>query len=330
MPSQEILPAGLKLPSILPEQRRSVIAIGNFDGVHEGHAFVLEEARRLAKKRNCIALALTFEPHPRRFFFPENPIPRLTPSPLKQKLLKARGMDYVVTLPFTQALSELSASSFIEDVLIQRFDARHIITGENFRFGHKGEGTPSLLRKYGADRGISVTTLPSLYDTSGHVLSSSRVRAALAKKLLTEANQILGYHWRAQERVVQGAQRGRLLGMPTANLFLETPTVLAPGIYAVCVPRAGVLHKGVASFGRRPVFDNGPLVLEVHLFDVSVNLYGEMLEILFVSYLRPEKSFESVAALTAQMRRDAEEARECLENFTVLSAFEARLLAEVL
>lgn len=292
--------------------RGGVVAIGNFDGVHRGHRAVLDAALAVAQARAVPAFVLTFEPHPRTVFAPERPVFRLTPAEAKTRVVAACGFDGIVTAPFSRAFAAVEAEDFVEDILRRRMGIVHAVTGYDFHFGRGRRGTPDFLVEAGAADGFGVTIVAAETDESGEAVSSSRIRAALAAGDVPLANGLLGYRWFFSGEVVHGEKRGRELGYPTANLALPAETELAHGIYAVRVRVGAAVHDGVASFGRRPTFDNGAPLFEVFLFDFAGDLYGRRLDVTVAGYLRPEARFDSAEALVAQMDRDAAEARALL------------------
>ena len=298
----------------LPKAWRSaVVAIGNFDGVHRGHQAVLGAARRLAEEAGAKALLLTFEPHPRAFFS-GRPFFRLTPAPLKRAVATALGMDGTLVLGFGAELAALSAEAFVRRVLVERLSISAAVTGFDFQFGHKRQGTPEFLARAGEEHGFGVTVVEALSEGGGPV-SSTRIRAALAAGDVAVANELLGWTWGVDGQVIAGERRGRELGYPTANMALDPATDLAHGIYAVRFARRdGAVRDGVASYGRRPTFDNGRPLLETFLFDFSGDLYGETALVSLVGFIRPEERFSSAAALVAQMEQDSLDARAMLER----------------
>jgi riboflavin kinase/FMN adenylyltransferase len=295
--------------------RHGVVAIGNFDGVHLGHRAVLDMALARAHEMGVPALALTFEPHPRQFFRPEIPFFRLTPAAEKARLLAEAGFSGVIEKSFTQQFSAMPASSFVYRLLGQELRARHVVAGRDFHFGKDRFGTPQFLMDRAAEMKVGVSLVDLVRDASGEPVSSSRIRNALSAGDIATANRLLGRPWRVSGEIVNGRQIGRTLGYPTANMELPAGTGLRHGIYAVRVIRAtGARHDGVASYGRRPTFDDGAPLFETFLFDFSGNLYGEFMAVEFHSFLRGEEKFDSVDALVAQMNRDAEEARRLLSG----------------
>lgn len=304
--------------------RGGVVAIGNFDGVHRGHQAVLERALEEARHRAAPAIVLTFEPHPRSVIRPDIPLFRLTPAPLRARLLAALGFHAVVELPFTHDFAAQSAEAFITDILDHGLGVGHVVTGFDFHFGNNRQGGPAYLMEAGERHGFGVTLVDAFRDEGASVVSSSRIRTLLAEGEVAEAAGLLGYRFTVEAPVVHGKQLGRTLGFPTANMELPAETALAHGIYAVRFRRAdGGLHDGVASFGRRPTVDEaGAVLLETYLFDFSGDLYGEDCLVSFFGFLRGEEKFSSLEELTAQMRRDEEEARALLAGVRSFSGLD--------
>lgn len=293
--------------------RGGVVAIGNFDGVHRGHRAVLDKVVEMGRERGVPALALTFEPHPRTYFRPDTPVFRLTPAAVKAGLLARLGLDGVVEVAFDADLASTTAADFVDRILIDRLGVSAAVVGYDFHFGKGRAGSPEVLRELGAERGFDVVVIGPAGEAET-VWSASAVRDALAAGDVREAARILGYRWYVSGEVVHGEKRGRELGFPTANIGLPPETGLRHGIYAVRMRVGDETYDGAASFGRRPQFDNGAPVLEVYLFDVSIDLYGRLVEVEFVEFIRAERRFDSVDDLVARMRKDVEEARVLLEN----------------
>jgi riboflavin kinase/FMN adenylyltransferase len=291
--------------------RGSVLAIGNFDGVHRGHRAVIAAALARAKTLGRPAAALTFEPHPAAVLRPQDPLFRLTDERTKLRLLAATGLDGAVVLKFDAALAALSPEEFVARILVGRYGIAGAAIGFDFHFGKNRMGSPAFLQGAGARHGFSVDVLPPLQD-EGRPVSSGTIRMALAAGRVIEAAELLGYPWFVSGTVVAGDKRGRELGYPTANMRLDPGCALKHGIYAVRVGMGDKLHDGVASFGRRPMFDNGPPLLEVFLFDFDSDLYGQTLDVAFIAWIRQEMRFDSVDDLVRQMGEDSARAREAL------------------
>ena len=316
----------LKEP-LVGNSRGGVIAIGNFDGVHLGHQIVLENAMQLSKDLGCPCYAFSFEPHPRTLFRPQSPVFRLTPEPMKARVLEAFGLNGMLILPFTRDLAATSADGFVDEFLIARAGISHAVTGFNFHFGKDRAGSPEFLRQAGEDRGFGVTIVDAVMSEDATVpVSSSSIRRMLGAGQVNDAADLLGYRWQVSGTVVKGAQLGRTMNYPTANLSLPESCHLAHGIYAVRLRRAdGSLYNGVASYGRRPTFDNGEALLETFIFDFSDDLYGEEVQVSLYDYLRGEEKFESMDALIAQMDKDSASAREILKTSRPLSDLDQKL-----
>jgi riboflavin kinase/FMN adenylyltransferase len=297
-------------PADLPQRLRgAVAAIGNFDGVHRGHQAVLDLALERGRASGRPVVAVTFEPHPRSLFRPDEPVFRLTPAPAKARLMRALGADALLVLPFTRAFAAQSADAFVRDVLVAGLGIGHAIVGWDFHFGAGRHGNPAYLAEMGKEHGFGVDVISAFTAEDGAVVSSSRIRDALTRGDLGEANGLLGYRWFVTAEVIHGAKRGRALGMPTANMALGSDCRLAHGVYAVTFRVDGVTRPGVANFGSRPQFDDGAPLLETHVLDFDGDLYGKRASVGFLSYLRPELKFTGIDALVVQMRADTAEAR---------------------
>jgi riboflavin kinase/FMN adenylyltransferase len=291
--------------------RGATVAIGNFDGVHRGHKAVIAAALSRAHALAKPAAALTFEPHPRAYFNPNEPLFRLTDEAAKLRLLAAAGLDGAIVLTFDAALAKLSAEDFVARVLVERLAISGAAIGFNFHFGANRAGSPEFLRTQGERHGFTVDIVPPLLD-GGRPVSSGPIRAALAAGRPDEAAEFLGYPWFVSGAVVHGDKRGRELGFPTANLKLDPACALRHGIYAVRVAVGQRHYDGVASFGRRPMFDTGAVLLEIFLFDFSGDLYGAQVDVAFIAWLRDEAMFASAKDLVRQMEEDGRLARAAL------------------
>ncbi|ACK49653.1 riboflavin biosynthesis protein RibF [Methylocella silvestris BL2] len=308
-------------PQSPPEGLESaVVAIGNFDGVHLGHLAVIRRAEALAARLDRPCAVLTFEPHPSDFFQRGRAVFRLSPMQAKARSLKRLGVDGMIVVPFNEALAALPAGHFIEEVLLRRLGVSAVVAGYDFHFGAGRSGTPAFLREAGARLGFSVEIVGRVNaEGAGSAggdaptpASSTAIRAALEVGDAAEAARLLGRPYSIVGEVLAGQKLGRELGFPTANIRPDPTCRLRHGIYAVRVDIGGVLHDGVASFGRRPTVDNGEALLEAHVFDFSGDLYGQTLEVFFVGWIRPEEKFASLDALKAQIAADAAKARQML------------------
>jgi riboflavin kinase / FMN adenylyltransferase len=299
--------------------RGGVVAIGNFDGLHRGHQELIKIAKAEAQKRDVPFGLLTFEPHPRSFFKPDEPVFRLTPLALKARLSKALGVGFLAWLQFDQALSSQSPEDFILQHLVQRLGVSHVITGYDFHFGKGRKGNPDMLRDIGKVHGFGVTVVEQVTDDGdGHAPFASRtIRSALNRGHIRGAAQELGYDWIVMGEVVHGDKRGRTIGFPTANIIVDPGAEPYRGIYAVQVhdaaaPLGTTPWQGAAYFGDRPTFNTNRTFLEVYLLDQDLDLYGKTLMVSFVDTVRGDKTFASVAALIEQMNADCARVREIL------------------
>ncbi|WP_294539348.1 bifunctional riboflavin kinase/FAD synthetase [uncultured Rhodoblastus sp.] len=298
----------------------AVVAIGNFDGVHRGHRAVIFRARSLAQRLGRPCAVLTFEPHPADFFAKGgkgagNMIFRLTSRDAKAHRLAELGLDGMIVLTFDADLARQDAETFLSEILVRRLGVGAVVVGYDFHFGARRAGSPSYLREQAEKFGFQVEIVEKVVaDDEGSLeaVSSTATREALERGDVADAAALLGHPWSLIGSVIHGAKLGRQLGYPTANLAVDESCRLKFAIYAVEVAIDGALLKGVASFGRRPTFDNGPPLLEVYIFDFSGDLYDKEIEVFFIDFLRPEQKFDSLDALLAQIRRDEEQARQIL------------------
>ena len=309
-------------PTDLPRHLRGgVVAIGNFDGVHRGHRSVLDRARALAERKGVPALALTFEPHPRSVFRPEQPVFRITPANLRSELIRLIGFDGIVEQEFTKDFASQSAEEFVSRILMGGFGISHAVTGFDFHFGKDRQGGPAYLMAAGERHGFGVTLIDAFRDEGAEIVSSSRIRALLAAGEVAEAAGLLGYRYTVEAEITRGKQLGRTLGYPTANMALPPETDLKHGIYAVRLRREdGTLYDGVASFGRRPTVDEDGDIRIAH-----DNLYAKTARVSIFGYLRGEEKFASLDDLVVQMKRDEQEARALLSGVRPLSELDGVL-----
>ncbi len=303
-----------------PGQRGASVALGNFDGVHRGHQALIAEARRVGARIGAPAGVITFEPHPRRFFQPDAPPFRLTLAPEKARLLAAHGAGRIHQLAFDRALASMPAEEFLTRVLTDGLGIRHLVVGEDFRFGRGRAGDVRLLRSMADGLGFSVSIQHLLRGATGEY-SSTAVRVHVEQGDCEAAAAQLGRWHSVCGAVRQGDRRGRQLGFPTANLDFGEQIRPRYGIYAARVavldgPHAG-MHDGVASIGERPTFGSNAPNFEVHLLDFAGDLYGAGISAGLVAWLRGEEKFSGPEALIAQMHRDAAEARAVLARARV-------------
>lgn len=290
-----------------------VVAIGNFDGVHRGHAALLAAARSRADAQGLPLIVLTFEPHPRRLFQPDGPPFRITPPAVKTRRLAGHGVDAVISLRFDWDFASQSAENFMEKILRQGIGAGPLYVGHDFRFGQLRTGTPDGLRTAGFD----VTVLDAVADEGDSIYSSSRIREHIRAGEMAQASDLLGWPWDIEGMVFRGDRRGRELGYPTANVMLGETIHPAYGIYAAwvrIVGEEGPWHVSATNIGIRPMFEVPTGQVEAHILDFEGDIYGRVLRIRPVALLRGEARFETIPALVAQIGADCGRAKEVLEK----------------
>lgn len=289
-----------------------VATIGNFDGVHRGHQHMIAAVRAAAIRLGLPAAVITFEPTPREFFEGDAAPARLTRLREKLEALASYGVDRVLVLRFDRRVQAMGATEFVERLLVDGLGVRHMVVGHDFHFARRREGNLALLKEAGRRHGFTVEEVGRYMD-EGERVSSSLVRDALGRGDLERARKLLGRPYRMAGRVRRGAQLGRTLGFPTANLALHRKVVPLWGVFAVRVSGAGLAdHPAVVSLGTRPTINGTEPLLEVHVFDFDGDLYGRYLDVDFILRLRDERRFETIDALVAQMHRDAAAARVAL------------------
>ncbi|HJT72576.1 MAG TPA: bifunctional riboflavin kinase/FAD synthetase [Chitinophaga sp.] len=302
----------------LPALRRAVITIGTFDGVHSGHRHIIGQLQQTAAACDGETVIITFDPHPREVLQPGGPpIKLLTTLDEKIALLAAQGIDHLVIVPFTREFSELSARAYLEDFLIRTFNPHTIIIGYDHRFGHNREGGLELLEAEQNRYGFQLVEIPQqvVHDLA---VSSTKIRKSLLEGNTDLANELLGYRYFIEGKVIHGDKMGRKLGYPTANIELTDPRKLIPaeGIYAirVQVDRQGKPLNGVMSIGTRPTFNGSDLRVEAHIFDFSGDIYDRLLRVEMISYIRANQKFDNIEALISQMDKDSLIARNVLQD----------------
>ena len=290
--------------------RGGTVALGNFDGVHRGHAHLLASAH--AARPDAPLTVLTFEPHPRELFRPDDPPFRLSLPSARAEALGQFGVLHVVEAPFDRAFSLLSADEFIMQVLHAGLGAVHLACGPDFAFGHRRGGDVPTLAQRAETLGLGLTVVPPLADARGPI-SSTRIRRALQDGYPERATADLGRPWAIRGVVAHGDARGRTIGFPTANIALGRQLEPARGVYAVTTLLDGRLVAGVANIGRRPTVAEGAISrLEAHLFDFEGDLYGRELDVSLHAFLRAEQRFAGLPELREQIARDGAEARRLL------------------
>ena len=302
-----------------PGDRGASVAIGNFDGVHLGHRAVIEQTRKVAKENGSPLGILTFEPHPREYFAPDAPAFRLMNAEAKLHRLEKLGVEILYQLNFNAALSGLPAEQFASDVISKGLGLKHVVVGADFCFGKGRMGTAATMVELGRKYGFDVT-IAELVSDNGEIFSSTAIRKALSDGRPEDAKRMLGHWHRIDAEVINGDQRGRELGYPTANLSLDGLHLPKFGVYAVLVdvldgPHKGRYH-GATSIGMRPTFGVNIPNLEVYIFDFSGDIYGAAISVALVAFQRPEEKFDSLQELITQMDADCVESRRILAELT--------------
>lgn len=294
-----------------PEARGATIALGNFDGVHLGHLAVLRAAH--AARPELKLGALTFEPHPREHFRPDDPPFRLTLLPAKAAALEAGGAAFVYALAFDDAFAAMTAEDFVEEVLYRGLGARHLACGPDFAFGHRRGGDVTFLAREAEKRGMGLSIVPPVQH-DGEAISSTRIRRLLQDGYPERAAEKLGRPWEIRGTVVHGDKLGRVLGWPTANIWIGRHLEPARGVYAVTVALPdGTEAKGVANVGRRPTLGGDPETrLETFIFDFSGDLYDKEIGVRLARFLRPDAKFAGLEELKVAIAQDVEDARAAL------------------
>ena len=297
---------------------RAVITIGAYDGVHLGHRAVIDQVRRRAQEMGAKAVVVTFDKHPASIVRPESAPRLLTSVEQKMELLEATGIDAVVVVPFDEQQAEETPESFVQRVLVSCLHTRLIVVGQDFHFGRHREGNVDLLRKMGVDSDFDVEPVELVPRSDGvdEPVSSTAIRRALAGGDIALANAMLGHAYEVRGTVFEGDKRGRLLGFPTANVGVPGGMCMpADGVYAGWYERPdGQVYGCAINLGRRPTFYEhaDASLLEAHLLDADVDLYGEIAEVRFTNFLRSERKFDGVDALIGQLTHDVEHARQLL------------------
>lgn len=293
----------------------TVITIGTFDGVHLGHLTILQQVVAHAKELGGESIVLTFEPHPRKLLFPDQPIRIITPLEEKIKLITQAGIDHVFVVPFTTSFAALSAEAYIKDFLVKYLHPKGIVIGYDHQFGHDRAGNIKLLQAYENELGFRVYEIPAKQIEEAAV-SSTKIRNSLTAGNVTDANKMLGRQYSLKGTVVSGAQLGRTLGFPTANVKPKDPEQIIPGngVYAIKATVGTETFYGMINIGIRPTVSNElSLHIEAHLFDFNKDIYNQEIEIVFAERLRDEQRFPSLDALKEQLGNDAVNAKKALD-----------------
>jgi len=303
--------------NLKPRHRGCVATIGSFDGLHNGHQKVIQQVHDKAHEMSLPSTLIMFEPQPREYFAPKDIPARLTRLREKVEVLETLSVDRILCLRFNARLAGLTAEQFVQQILVDGLGIKYLVVGDDFKFGKDRKGDFAYLQSAGDKYGFGVCNTHS-YIFEGMRVSSTRIREALTDGNLETAKQMLGRDYSMSGRVAHGDKRGRSIGFPTANIYLHRKSSPLYGVYAVemCSDDSrlkGELLKGVANVGQRPTVDGTRTLLEVHLFNFDRDIYGAHVQVLFIQKIRDERRFESLEALKAQIRLDAEQARTVLQ-----------------
>ncbi|WP_116964807.1 bifunctional riboflavin kinase/FAD synthetase [Fastidiosibacter lacustris] len=296
----------------------SVVTIGNFDGMHLGHQSILNHVAKLAKTLRLTSNVICFEPQPKEFFLKDQAPPRITPFRDKLQALQKHHIDQVLCLAFNQKLASLDPHEFIEKILVYGLNAKHVIVGDDFRFGHKREGDFTLLKELGLKFGFNVESLPSFVQNGGVRVSSSYIRILLQQGNFEQAQTLLGHSYTLSGRIHHGNQNGRKLGFPTINIPMPTQVVVS-GVYVVNIHLKGQVYQGIANIGVRPTVCGRLRLLETYIFNFAHDLYGQYVTIEFLQFLRGEKKFSGFEELKLQIEQDKTTALSWLKQHNLIT-----------
>jgi riboflavin kinase/FMN adenylyltransferase len=304
-----------RLEDIKAPFRRGVITIGNFDGVHIGHQALFHEVIEKAEAIDGTSIAMTFEPHPLRVLGADHHPPLITVYPHKVELIQATGIDVLITIPFTREFAAVSASQFVQDLLVKKIGMTAIVVGKDYAFGRNREGDLTLLQRLAGTMGFELI-LSNWIRPNGDPakrISSTHIRQRVMDGQMAVAAKMLGRPYQIRGTVSRGRDRGgRLLGFPTANIILQDELCPKSGVYAVTVQRRQQIHNGVANIGYSPTFDDNQFTIEVHILDFNDSIYDETIRVNFMERLRDEIKFNGIDELSRQIRQDIETARRVL------------------
>lgn len=285
------------------------LALGNFDGVHLGHQEIINQVVRTARQNNGLAAAFIFEPHPIKVISPEKAPKLLLTAARKAQMMKELGLDILIYQEFTREVSCWTPDHFAGEILSDQLDAAQVFVGFNYSFGYRGQGSPELLEKLGAELGFAVKVIEPV-EVKGHLVSSSLIRKLLMDGDIQNARVLLGSEPMIEARIIKGENRGASIGFPTANLEIN-PDLIIPGIgvYAGRIIIKNQAYRCVVNIGRKPTFhDEYPLTAEAHIIEFAGDVYGEEIELFFISKIRDERKFSGIDELVGQIARDIDQA----------------------
>jgi riboflavin kinase / FMN adenylyltransferase len=283
--------------------RKSVIAIGNFDGVHLGHQKVLKQAKQKAKKNNLLFGLITFEPMPLMYFNLDIKNHRINSPEQKKNILKKFKLDFLVIIKFNRSFSKLSAEQFIKKIIYDKLQSKFLYVSENFKFGNKRSGNINTLKKFEKIFRYK-TIITSPLKKNKKTISSTLIRKKISVGKIENANKLLKRFWGVEGKVIQGKKRGRKIGFPTCNIKMNNYVVPKLGVYSVIVQTNKFKKKGIANIGYRPTFNGQNLLLEVNIFGINKNLYNKDINVKFIKFIRAEKKFKGLDQLKKQIQID--------------------------
>ena len=291
------------------KHKNSVVAIGNFDGVHLGHQKVLKHAKIKSKKERVPFGLITFEPMPVMFFNPKIKNHRINQLSQKKYQLGKLKLDFLVIIKFNKKFSLLSAEYFIKKIIKDKIQSRYVFVSNNFRFGKNRRGNTALLKKYEKKLGYK-TIITSPLNKSKKIISSTIIRKKIENGKIKEANKLLDRAWSIEGKVVKGERRGRLIGFPTCNIKIGDYIIPKLGVYSVIVETKQFKKSGIANIGYRPTFNGLNLLLEVNIFGINKNLYNKVIKVKFLKFIRAEKKFKDLEHLKKQIKLDVKQAKK--------------------
>jgi riboflavin kinase/FMN adenylyltransferase len=289
--------------NIKKEHRNSVVAIGNFDGLHAGHQKVLKEAKKKAISKKLKFGLITFEPVPTMFFNKNIKNHRINSQNQKIYFLKKNKLDFLIIINFNRSFSELSAEEFIKNILFRKLKSEYIFVSQNFKFGKKRLGDIETLKHY--EKKYSYKTIVTApYKEKNKIISSTLIRKIIQKGQIQKVKRLLGRLWCVEGKVIKGEQRGRQIGFPTCNIKLNSYILPKLGVYSVRIQINNLKKRGIANIGYRPTFNGKSLLLEVNIFGLNKNLYKKILKVNFIKFIRAEKKFKNINQLKIQIKKD--------------------------
>ncbi|MCK5879107.1 MAG: bifunctional riboflavin kinase/FAD synthetase [Holophagae bacterium] len=292
---------------------RSVVTIGNFDGIHVGHQEILRKGRSIALDHGIPLAVISFEPHPGKILYPQKAPEIIKTDRQKRELMCQQGVDYYLVIRFSPEFSRMAPEEFLNILLVESLGAEYVLMGAGFAFGRKRSGNVALIQRFGRDHSIKVEPVPHVM-MDGEVVSSSNIRLFLKNGKIRKANRFLGRYYYMEGIVIYGQQLGRKLGFPTANIISENELTPILGVYASCTNVGGEQYRSVTNIGLKPTFGGEKIIVETHLFDFDMDIYGEEITVAFVEFIRPEMKFDSVKKLVAEIGNDCNLAKGILNG----------------